>query len=922
SLLGKPILALKITANARNVADGSRPSVLYSATNHAREWITPEVVRREAHWILNHQDDVRVQEILKKTELWFLPVQNPDGYDYTFTCGTGTATKVCGPGDANSNRLWRKTLRDNNANGIYGDQGDGVDPNRNFPEQWALDEEGSSSNPGNEDYRGPYANSEPENFAYDRLLRRIKPIANLNYHSAAQLLNSSFGFITNRPADDNTLARSLTGTDGDAAVDPYQPDQASDLYVTHGETVDWAYFQFGTIGFTPELDTAQTGGSSASSFVFPDDEDKVNAVFEKNLPLALNLAWSAAGDDFDRPRNFFDDASRYKVKATLDIEPTVFDVSYGGDQQVEAVVRKDLGPTDFQASVSGPGGRNQTLYLRGALYQGGERYGDVPGKYFQRVRATVPASFPPTSTTGTGATPRPVITGDTVTITVRAGGQEQVFSYKVVSTQQDKTKKRILVVAAEDYTGTAPNKTPYATAPRYLAQHVDALKAAGYEVDTYDIDAPPGTIKYPTFLGVLSHFDGVLYYTGDDLVPQDPGLTNYRRLSSATTLTGDTLISQWGAKGWFNLRDYLNEGGKVVIDGRNAHQTFASSSTSATAYSGYQFNPDPFYGFNYPADNLGDDNRPGSAFIRQHQVNNDIEQYFFGVGSRTGGAGTTTYNTAPIAPTANSIFAGVAPFTVDTAAGNDPTQDLDGNATPRAKSITRLRTFTSVLSSPSLQQPLRQEKAELDSQTTPAQTANGGVAVSTRDTVAFGFGLEQVDQSTREALVSKAFGYLLPATPDTTAPVVDFTYPLELKEVTAVDPVDLEVKGYDERGDIKEVRLFANDTLVKAKRSFPFQFRYYVPANAAANSVITFKAEAEDKAGNVKTITRQVRVVSAAAIAQTPIAVGVPILTGTPTVGSALTITNIAFINTPTSTRYVWLRDGEVIAGADKTTYT
>jgi hypothetical protein len=117
------------------------------------------------------------------------------------------------------------------------------------------------------------------------------------------------------------------------------------------------------------------------------------------------------------------------------------------------------------------------------------------------------------------------------------------------------------------------------------------------------------------------------------------------------------------------------------------------------------------------------------------------------------------------------------------------------------------------------------------------------------------------------------------------------------------------------------VRLFANDTLVTAKRSFPFQFRYYVPASAAANSVITFKAEAEDKAGNVKTITRQVRVVSATAVAQTPIAVGKPVLTGTPTVGSTLTITNIAFINTPTSTRFVWLRDGEVISGADKSTY-
>ena len=115
-----------------------------------------------------------------------------------------------------------------------------------------------------------------------------------------------------------------------------------------------------------------------------------------------------------------------------------------------------------------PGGRNQTLYLRGADYKGGERYGDVPGKYFQRVRATVPA----TSSTPTAPAPArpapPVIAGDTVTVTVLAGGQEQVFSYRVVSTRPATAKKRVLVVAAEDYTGTAPNKTPYATAPRYL----------------------------------------------------------------------------------------------------------------------------------------------------------------------------------------------------------------------------------------------------------------------------------------------------------------------------------------------------------------------------------------------------------------------------------------------------------------------
>jgi hypothetical protein len=37
TLQGRQILAIKLTQNARTVADGSRPAVLYSSTQHARE---------------------------------------------------------------------------------------------------------------------------------------------------------------------------------------------------------------------------------------------------------------------------------------------------------------------------------------------------------------------------------------------------------------------------------------------------------------------------------------------------------------------------------------------------------------------------------------------------------------------------------------------------------------------------------------------------------------------------------------------------------------------------------------------------------------------------------------------------------------------------------------------------------------------
>ena len=86
---GQPILALKVTKNARNVRDGDRPAVLYSGVNHAREWIAAETARRMPIWFLEHRNVGKTAALLDRAELWFLPIQNPDGYDYTFTCGTG-----------------------------------------------------------------------------------------------------------------------------------------------------------------------------------------------------------------------------------------------------------------------------------------------------------------------------------------------------------------------------------------------------------------------------------------------------------------------------------------------------------------------------------------------------------------------------------------------------------------------------------------------------------------------------------------------------------------------------------------------------------------------------------------------------------------------------------------------------------------
>ena len=75
----------------------------------------------------------------------------------------------------------------------------------------------------------------------------------------------------------------------------------------------------------------------------------------------------------------------------------------------------------------------------------------------------------------------------------------------------------MLILAAEDYTGTPScpsTRTP--TGPHYLdALHGRRSTAHGIGYDVYDVDADGRTAPDP--LGVLSHYEAVVWYTGDDL---------------------------------------------------------------------------------------------------------------------------------------------------------------------------------------------------------------------------------------------------------------------------------------------------------------------------------------------------------------------------------------------------------------------
>ena len=526
SIQGKPILALKVTLDARRLRDGSKPSVLYVSTQHAREWIATETGRRMMHYMVERYDsNATVHRLVRDRELWFIPVANPDGYDFTFTPG---------------HRLWRKNLRDNNGDGKIEAGVDGVDPNRNFPTNWNLDDEGSSSLPGSETYRGTGPASEPETRALDGLLRRVGFKALINYHSAAELLLYPFGFQVDTKSDDDPIFESLTGTDGPdptittddhPAVPGYDPDLSAELYTTNGETTDHAYTRYGTLAWTPELDTAQSAGvPNVSVFEFPDDEAKIEAVFEKNIPFALNVATSA--NDLSNPRaSTQNTAANYQVPATPDFVVDSFSESYGSSQDVQANVKRELGPIVMFYRVNGGYVRTATTHD----WRGGERYGSVRGTYFHKVRGTVTDTH----------------RGDSVEVWFHSlfGRQGSApFTYRTVYDG----RARVLVMAAEDYSGASPVIAQQS--PKYAAANQAALTANGISNVLYDVDAHGRTAPDP--LGVLSHFDAVVWYTGDDVVPRDAG----GQPGTAAKLADDEQNA---------LRDYLNEGGRLLASGRN-----------------------------------------------------------------------------------------------------------------------------------------------------------------------------------------------------------------------------------------------------------------------------------------------------------------------------------------------------------------
>ena len=348
---GRNISALIITGNGVAAAGRStvKAPMFVMSGLHAREYAPPELVARWVDFLVNaYGKDAEVTSTLDHTEIHLVLQANPDGRRI-----------------AESNRpiFQRKSSHD------YGNCGDsgGVDLNRNFPFQWGRND-GSSSDPCAETYRGPSAASEPEVKALIKYISSVMPTDQRNVnvtnneaypdtakgvfidiHSYGESIIWPWGYTEAETPNDvglETLVNKYRHFNTYASSGPYN----SYLYAASGISIDWTYSTTGAAGMTFEIGTD----------FYQDCTYFESSIVQKNIRV-LTYAAKIAGAPYSLPKG--PDVTSIQFGATsvtyngvLTVRPTVSDAawsasSYETSKQLIASIRAwvDIHPTDVGA---------------------------------------------------------------------------------------------------------------------------------------------------------------------------------------------------------------------------------------------------------------------------------------------------------------------------------------------------------------------------------------------------------------------------------------------------------------------------------------------------------------------------------------------------------------------------------------------
>ncbi|MFK8037933.1 MAG: M14 family zinc carboxypeptidase [Crocinitomicaceae bacterium] len=238
---GRPIYWVKISDNPNT--NETEPEVLYSALHHAREPASlSQLIFYMWYLLENYDSNSEIAHIINETELFFIPMLNPDGY---------LENEVSNP---NGGGMHRKNKRN------VGTTNPGVDLNRNYDYQWNVS--GTSPNVNNDTYAGTHGFSEPETQAMKFFCESHDFKFALNAHSYSNLLLFPFGYANGAFAADHDYFQ--TFSNHQVMFNNYDAIKSSDLYAAAGDSDDWMYdgdlnTKPKIYALTPEVGTSNDG---------------------------------------------------------------------------------------------------------------------------------------------------------------------------------------------------------------------------------------------------------------------------------------------------------------------------------------------------------------------------------------------------------------------------------------------------------------------------------------------------------------------------------------------------------------------------------------------------------------------------------------------------------------------------------------
>lgn len=257
------IWAMKLSNNVLEEEDEAQ--FLFVGAHHAREPLSVETCMAIMYYLLeNYGTDPRVTAIMDSSEIWVVPLLNPDGHKLVLD-----QTQI----------MWRKNLNDNNGNqqidwGSNGNGADGADINRNYSYMWGNIS--ATDNPNDSVYHGASPFSEPESAAIRDLVMAKHFLASISYHTYGRYVLYPFGFAHDVSGPDVVEQRLLAQEM--ALLTGYTAMPSHDLYPVSGSCEDWLLGVRGMFSYTIEM---------ANQFI--PQGAQVQQLVQEQIPAALAL---------------------------------------------------------------------------------------------------------------------------------------------------------------------------------------------------------------------------------------------------------------------------------------------------------------------------------------------------------------------------------------------------------------------------------------------------------------------------------------------------------------------------------------------------------------------------------------------------------------------------------------------------------